>query len=520
MLQKTLKVKAREKKIMNLNPKKLIPPQTIKEEDFKSRSCRLIKNFFQKDFCSSPLNELSLLLKKEAGKSKVLKLRDHQNALEKTSLSLGKEVNILAIEALKNSPKPKEKVLIAIKKLILEKILDLFCLYSSYLPYHNFLHSVKVANDASLLAKNITWEINNLKFPLSSLEYLKGIFHDIRFYYKLRYKREAGTNLKTNSEGLSFQQFSEDLRRLELWIQENCSFTFRFTTKFIEEVKHSIFFTVPSILLKPFSVHNFGHFDSESSPEEFQEKTKVFLGKDREEFLGACFEKEVELLSEDPERIKSFYQKLPQILVAFVDVSSSITEPTKWVEEEIETLFIEEYSKAFNFIYQFHQKNESFPLATKRDKEIYQRHFESYKSWISFQLSFSQSRIATAYLRFYIPLIASIKYLKNLSSPSLTKSFQEESLKRFETLESNFRTLFCLEPSHGKFPTINDKAYESVRLKSLELNLPESSLNKTPWRTFKRLINLYHQRTGANFIASEKEFDGFMNLCSHLRSFP
>ncbi|MCH1430453.1 MAG: hypothetical protein L7U87_06800 [Chlamydiales bacterium] len=512
--------------------------QLSKDENFIQDSCGLITEFYQSNTPPSSLNSLSESLQSFLSRKKLDNKKHHKDFLELISLSLAKESEAIAINELENSSSKQAKVGIALRKLILDKFFDLFSLYTPFLPYHNFMHSVKVGSDAAFLAKGISWKINSVAVSLSDIELVKGMYHDIRFYY-VEKKRQAGYNLKTESEGLSFNQFMQDLQLLEQWIQKHAGFTFRFSSDFIHQVQASIFSTVPKLIFVPFSVHNQGHLDFLNTDEDFQALSDSFWESDRNAFLDKHYQKLIHHYKSMPDLIGKLFKKVPEALSALADISSLISAPDKWEAQEIDSLFIEEHQKAFHFIWEMHQKYDSFTLLPPAKQKAYLDHMQCYQNWLKLQLNFSRSRIASAYLRFYLPLRAAIKIVKD--DPSL---LVEEKLTILERVETNFIKLFCQEAPAASFPAIKDEAYQKAVVKFLQYREKERDAQSQThdssallanrlrseseyvkaeyslWRAASNLIKVFKQRTLANYIFLEKDFEYFTASCSQLRRFP
>lgn len=512
--------------------------QLTKDENFVEDCCGLITEFYQSQTPSLSLNSLSESLQSFLSHKKLDNKKTHKDFLELISLSLAKESEAIAVSELQSSNAKQIKVSIAIRKLILDKFFDLFSLYTPFLPYHNFMHSVKVGSDAAFLAKGVNWKINSIPIALSDIELLKGMYHDIRFYY-VKGKRQAGYNLKTESEGLSFSQFREDLQQIEHWIQEHATFTFRFSSDFINQVQASIFATVPKLIFTPFSVHNQGHLDFLNTDEDFQALSDSFWEADRNSFLSEHYQKLLHHYKTAPDFTEKLFKKLPEALSALADISSLISAPDKWEAQEIDSLFIEEHQEAFHFIWEAHQKYDSFALLPASKQKTYLDHMQSYQNWLKLQINFSRSRIASTYLRFYLPLRAAIEVTKE--NPAL---LTEEKLATLEQVEANFVKLFCQEPSSSSFPKIKDEAYQKAVAKFLQYREKEKDIQAQThdssallanrlrseaeyvkaeyslWRAASNLIKVFKQRTLANYIFLTKDFDYFTASCSQLRRFP
>lgn len=486
------------------------------------------------DFCPISFTFFAQLLFRECQASPPLEnIPLFLKNLEQDCLVLAKKIELSCIKAIHENDDPKYVVPLALKKLILHKILDLHALFSPYLPYHNVLHSCNVAKDAAILAKGINYSLGGQELPLDMLQYLLGVYHDIRLFYNKKSERISGSDSKTASEGLSVEQMKQDFQMLEVFIQKQARFTFRFSSLFHKQAKESILNTIPSFNPKHFAIHNNAYLDAKYIDEKFDDNSLSLLSAPDTQFKKHC-DMFKEKFAQDPTAIETLYQKVFNSFIALADLSSSLSNPQKWLEEEVPALFIEENHELFYLLQNLHAQYPSFEVLPKDIQKQYLHDFKSIKSWYKNQVFFAQCRWLNALFRFIAPLKSALCFLKCRELDSKESNYYQTFSKIDENLSYLFNYPSGLFPKTCSIRLALEKASSLFSSEELHENAIKSqafklAMNQTSfepithlseWEFCERLLKLRKKRSYLLPKTSSDSYQNFLHLSGQLRIFP
>lgn len=367
---------------------------------------------------------------------------------------------------------------IAINRLILEKIAELYLLFADHLPFHNLHHSLYVAKYA-FYTSPFSHQKRSSGLDRGHFNYLTAIYHDIRMAYKKvengSYKRQAGKDLDACSEGLSFACFLYDLENLKGRFSKNYALNLKFPQTLVEQLKTSIFNTIPSFQLKRKTVFNNG----------------VLLGMQQERYLelldaldamgerqGAkaqlafFYQRYYQFLQKDKTGLKHLQRDLFHLCVGLSDIGGCCLYPQLWFKEKADLLFAEENPEVARRMLCL--KKEDFDAKGNLLQKKHQEDFESYKRWLRFQADFALGRMRDLQDRVYAPLLASISHLAKLvQRDSSYQVFYKELLE----FKEKFEFFFC-DSTKDEGLLIQRKALDLSRMRYLQLVQEEQNIKK------------------------------------------